>query len=325
MQIKAPDDDTEALTGYGSWGQTKSNRKQRCFSIRIALEGIGVVALLALLCFVIALSVRLRGLQGNIQISPECIHALGGGPVGPGGSIHPVTPDKCIQQLHSYGQHAYWHEVELAAQDAMDVFNFTANSVHSSQATVLETESSNGSKSPASLWQFVTRSLLTVPKPSRQGAAIIRSSVSSRSCLGGPRHCDAADRPTAAAAATTSSQAGPPGPASKQPPKQLVIFDIDETILSNLPQILDPETWPWDKWVAAAQAGPLPPMLKFYQELCRCVKVCVCVCVCAHGASRVRAMGAVQHWPCKWCKQHHQCRQSHVEIARRCAGVCALC
>jgi predicted secreted acid phosphatase len=53
-------------------------------------------------------------------------------------------------------------------------------------------------------------------------------------------------------------------------PRPLVVFDIDETLLSNMPQILDPETWTWEAWVAAAQAQPLQPMAAFYDALCRC-------------------------------------------------------
>jgi predicted secreted acid phosphatase len=49
---------------------------------------------------------------------------------------------------------------------------------------------------------------------------------------------------------------------------QVVVFDIDETVLSNLPQILDPETWPWPKWVEAAKAPALKPTLRFYNSLC---------------------------------------------------------
>lgn len=49
---------------------------------------------------------------------------------------------------------------------------------------------------------------------------------------------------------------------------QVVVFDIDETVLSNMPQILDPITWPWDKWVAAAKAPALKPTLQFYRALC---------------------------------------------------------
>jgi predicted secreted acid phosphatase len=48
----------------------------------------------------------------------------------------------------------------------------------------------------------------------------------------------------------------------------VVVFDIDETVLSNMDQILDPVTWPWDKWVAAAQAPALQPTLQYYRALC---------------------------------------------------------
>jgi len=51
-------------------------------------------------------------------------------------------------------------------------------------------------------------------------------------------------------------------------PFQVVVFDIDETVLSNMEQILDPVTWPWDKWVAAASAPALAPSLEFYRALC---------------------------------------------------------
>lgn len=49
----------------------------------------------------------------------------------------------------------------------------------------------------------------------------------------------------------------------------MVVFDIDETVLSNMPQIMDPVTWTWDKWVAAAQAPALQPSLRFYRALCQ--------------------------------------------------------
>jgi hypothetical protein len=49
---------------------------------------------------------------------------------------------------------------------------------------------------------------------------------------------------------------------------QVVVFDIDETVLSNMPQIMDPVTWSWDKWVAAAAAPALQPSLRFYNALC---------------------------------------------------------
>jgi hypothetical protein len=47
-----------------------------------------------------------------------------------------------------------------------------------------------------------------------------------------------------------------------------VVFDIDETVLSNLPQLLDPVKWPWDKWEAAGKALPLTPTRDFYRALC---------------------------------------------------------
>lgn len=46
------------------------------------------------------------------------------------------------------------------------------------------------------------------------------------------------------------------------------MFDIDETVLSNLAQVLNPEAWTWDAWVAAAQAPALQPTLAFYRQLC---------------------------------------------------------
>lgn len=46
------------------------------------------------------------------------------------------------------------------------------------------------------------------------------------------------------------------------------MYDIDETLLSNMQQILNPETWPWDKWVAAAAAPALEPSLRFYKAVC---------------------------------------------------------
>lgn len=48
----------------------------------------------------------------------------------------------------------------------------------------------------------------------------------------------------------------------------MVVFDIDETVLSNMEQVLDPVLWPWDKWVEAAQAPALEPSLQFYRALC---------------------------------------------------------
>jgi hypothetical protein len=46
------------------------------------------------------------------------------------------------------------------------------------------------------------------------------------------------------------------------------VFDIDETVLSNMAQVQDPQAWPWDAWVAAAQAPALQPSLAFYRSLC---------------------------------------------------------
>ncbi|KAF6255781.1 acid phosphatase [Scenedesmus sp. NREL 46B-D3] len=83
--------------------------------------------------------------------------------------------------------------------------------------------------------------------------------------------------------------------------RPLVVFDIDETLLSNMPQILDPEAWPWEQWVAAAQAEPLQPMLALYTALC------------SHGYSIALVTG-----------RHEASRNSTMANLQR-AGYGALC
>ncbi|WIA34989.1 hypothetical protein OEZ86_013269 [Tetradesmus obliquus] len=113
MQASAPlDEDLEGLTGYGAWQQRSRGASPRSITARLIAEAAGGVCLLALLCWVIALSVQLRSLQGSsARIAPECVHALGGGPVGSGGSLHPVTPEHCKAQLRAYAQGPYWREI----------------------------------------------------------------------------------------------------------------------------------------------------------------------------------------------------------------------
>ncbi|WIA14822.1 hypothetical protein OEZ85_003304 [Tetradesmus obliquus] len=92
MQASAPlDEDLEGLTGYSSWQQRSRGASPRSTTARLIAEAAGGVCLLSLLCWVIALSMQLRSLQGSsARIAPECVHALGGGPVGSGGSLHPI-------------------------------------------------------------------------------------------------------------------------------------------------------------------------------------------------------------------------------------------
>jgi hypothetical protein len=297
MQASAPlDEDMEGLTGHGAWPRSQGPSR-RTFTARFIAEAVGGVCLLALLCWVIALSVQLRSLQdSNARIAPECIHALGGGPVGSGGSLHPVTPEHCKAQLRAYAQGPYWHEVELAAGAAMQVLLGRANpaAAGSTGSDESSSRSVDGSSNSSSVWgklptglvQRVSRSLLAAA----QGAAATTgasSSSSSGGCLGGPRHCEAAGDQTghhtgAAALLSTARPAASTTAGSRkqerQQPQQgdarpLVVFDIDETLLSNMPQIMDPEAWPWEDWVVAARAEPLQPMLALYTALCRCAWV----------------------------------------------------
>jgi predicted secreted acid phosphatase len=127
----------------------------------------------------------------------------------------------------------------------------------------------------------VSRSLLAFAGGSAGTSSTTSSSSSSSSKgarssgrLGGPVHCGvAADQPARPAVnrqtATTASLGLARSQAQQGQPRPLVVFDIDETLLSNMPQILDPEAWPWEDWVAAARAEPLQPMAAFYAALCR--------------------------------------------------------
>jgi hypothetical protein len=126
--------------------------------------------------------------------------------------------------------------------------------------------------------QLVSRSLLAVTggsadttTSSSSGSKVARSSAR----LGGPRHCGVAGNQPGqrAVAGETAAAAAVVGiarsNAQQGQPRPLVVFDIDETLLSNMPQILDPAAWTWEAWVAAAQAEPLQPMAAFYAALCR--------------------------------------------------------
>lgn len=294
MQASAPlDEDLEGLTGYSSWQQRSRGASPRSTTVRLIAEAAGGVCLLALLCWVIALSVQLRSLQGSsARIAPECVHALGGGPVGSGGSLHPVTPEHCKAQLRAYAQGPYWREVELAAGAAMQGFGFEHPTPAGSSGSSGSIDGGRGSsvvgKMPAAVLQWVPRSLLAAAGAADLMKASSSSSSSNGVRLGGPTYCAAAgDQPgqQAAAAAPTLLQAGAaasiaPGSQQRQQWQQrqqhqggarpLVVFDIDETLLSNMPQILDPQAWPWEDWVAAAAAQPLQPMLALYGALCRC-------------------------------------------------------
>jgi hypothetical protein len=238
------------------------------------------VCLLALLCWVIALSVQLRSLQNssNSSIAPECVHALGGGPVAAGGSLHPATPEHCKAQLRAYAQGAYWREVELAAADATQTFGFAAPAAPGSSSS---TGSSKGGLI-SQLVQQVSRSLLafaggsadTTTRSSSSSSSSGNKGTRSSGRLGGPMHCGVAvDQPAQRAGAgetvTPATVRLARSQAQQGQARPLVVFDIDETLLSNMPQILDPEAWPWEAWVAAARAEPLQPMVAFYAALCR--------------------------------------------------------
>jgi hypothetical protein len=72
-------------------------------------------------------------------IPPECVTALGGGVVGPGGSISPFASrdaTNCRSALAAYGQQpggAYWQDVEAAVAVAYGALNITGSSSSSSQ------------------------------------------------------------------------------------------------------------------------------------------------------------------------------------------------
>jgi hypothetical protein len=309
MQASAPlDEDLEGLTGYGRWRRSQETSR-RSFTARLIAEAVGGVCLLALLCWVIALSVQLRSLQNsNVRIAPECLHALGGGPVGSGGSLHPVMPEHCTAQLRAYAQGPYWDEVQLAAAAAMQQFGF-ADSVaagSSNGASSIDGSrfiSSVFSKLPSAILQRVARSLLVAAgtAPEGPGSSLSSSSSSGGSGrLGGPTHRQIAGHllgqrasaqllhTTGTADATAAAAAEGMAAARQQQLQQqqqgsvrpLVVFDIDETLLSNMPQILDPQAWPWEKWVAEAQAKALQPMLRLYTALCRCGSGTACSGIC---------------------------------------------
>jgi HAD superfamily, subfamily IIIB (Acid phosphatase) len=203
-------------------------------ALRLAVELLLACALLASVCTAAALSARLRAVHvtADERVSAECMHALGGGTVAPGGSMHPPVPSYCADQLHAYASNgAYWREVQLAADNALAVFGF----LHSSSSS-----SSNGGGMEDSG----------------------RTSI---------RHLPVRSMRTIISSSSSSSGSKPPqglvkrGPSST-PMRQLVVFDIDETLLSNLEQIVG--NIDWEHWVAAARAPPLRPVQQLYRRLC---------------------------------------------------------
>lgn len=200
-----------------------------------------------------------------------------------GGGLDSAAPKQfsyCRQQLAGYAdpqRGAYWQEVKLAASDAMSVFGFPDPSMRTTsrrrrllQGQVRrldEVQSATKQPTAPSSW-CVSRRLLTAirslraQQPSHEtysSASWLQSQVSLTRKLPEPI--------TAAGAKGIHIHRQllePPTPDRSK----VVVFDIDETLLSNMQQILDPEHWPWDKWVEAAQAPPLEPVQQFYNALC---------------------------------------------------------
>eukprot|EP00877_Chromochloris_zofingiensis_P007366 jgi/Chrzof1/2883/Cz12g02210.t1 len=158
------------------------------------------------------------------QLLAECIHALGGGLVGPQGDLRPTSPAYCSDQLKSYVQPggAYWQEVQLAANDAMQALNLQAATDTAQQIKPISAS---------------TKQMIQVR------------------------------------AAQSTLQSAPPLPSPNA--SLLVVFDIDETALSNYQVILQAlevgsstsQAQLWQARTSVAAAPPLKPVLQLYQAV----------------------------------------------------------
>eukprot|EP00878_Enallax_costatus_P015348 GHUV01016076.1.p1 GENE.GHUV01016076.1~~GHUV01016076.1.p1 ORF type:complete len:286 (+),score=85.53 GHUV01016076.1:637-1494(+) len=166
----------------------------------------------------------------------------------------------------------------------MQVFGFSTPSLHDGSVALSQHNSSPYDRS-AGLWQLLTKQEAiagpqTQQRPSRHllqlyGGVSIQQiqQVYEHQQQVEPEQSEQPQQfggPVAATVGAQQSRASqrqvlePPTPDRSK----LVILDIDETLLSNMEQILDPQQWPWDKWVAAAQAPALQPVQQFYRALC---------------------------------------------------------
>ncbi|KAF6255780.1 hypothetical protein COO60DRAFT_1285685 [Scenedesmus sp. NREL 46B-D3] len=195
MQAREPlEEEMEGLSGYGIWRRREAP-SHSTITARLITEAVGGVCLLALLCWVIVLTVQLHSLQGsNMHIAPECVHALGGGPVAAGGSLQPIMSEHCTAQLRTYAHGPYWREVELAAGAAMQKLGIASPAVPGSNgggSSGGTSSSSHLSQRPAEQLQLLSRSLLTAARGAAESSSSSRERVSSSGQLGGPRQLDA--------------------------------------------------------------------------------------------------------------------------------------
>eukprot|EP00775_Hariotina_reticulata_P008340 gene8340-biopygen10196 len=253
----------EGLTGTSS-NKAMFGAPKRLQQLKAVAVGFLVLVLFVALAAAIGLAVRLQSAVNACPPPPECLHALGGGPVTSGGGVKGAAPAYCSGYLTNYAENGwYWKEVELAANTAMMVFGFTNASIADAmQQQQQQQQQQHNRRSHRFAPPF--RSLLQPVQltaidsvPSVQKA---QHSSSSRS--GG------AQPPAFGAAGATESHAAPAVAFPAGNRSLVVVFDIDETVLSNLQQILHPNQWPWDQWVRAAAAPPIPPMLRFYKAAC---------------------------------------------------------
>ena len=225
-----------------------STKRRQC-SLRTAVLAI-VMLTVALAAALVGLGITsfLSAAQKNPGLSAECLHALGGGIVSPGGGFDQrVIPAKCTSQLLNYANPSdgpYWKEVSLAAAEAIEALNLE-----------------DACKAAAPHVRTMRALLpLTISKQS------LLSSSSSRSSRGSnPRSLPRII--TSKSYSSSSSRSSQPYSLPPPSKDQLVIFDIDETLLSNLPFTLNPNGSTWDDWVAAAAAPPLLPTRCFYLSL----------------------------------------------------------
>lgn len=208
-----------------------------------------------------------------------------------GGGLDAAAPKQftyCREQLAAYAdpQHgAYWREVELAAADAMEIFGFDGPNLRSSRRHHTPSKGNKQLRGRAVEQQLPAKQqpVLRLQHGSSKQLMKVHSYVQTAGAdqspqgAGNPNHQRQQRQPpttghlggsvlVAAAEASLMRRQllEPPTPDKSQ----VVMFDIDETVLSNMQQILNPEEWPWDKWVQAAQAPPLQPVQQFYEALC---------------------------------------------------------
>jgi hypothetical protein len=208
-------------------------------------------------------------LQEPCGPAPECLHALGGGLIASGGGFdHHVTLPQCTEQLERYAADngAYWTEVDLAINMAFEALQLDPvcnllpgrphpqQQKHSKLSKQQPRKQQQQQQQQQQQGQTPARKLAAPQTPSTSAGAIYLPNQQQQQQV--PGHGRFPPRPT------------PPPTLPPPSQDQLIIFDIDETVLSNLQHLLHPEpNTTWDDWVQAADAPALGPSRCLYLSL----------------------------------------------------------